>query len=81
MFKYNKEDIERRINKYGCDGYCYGCNLDLPKRHRERKEMCPRVEYCTETRLREFKATIIACLGIIFGIPFILFLLGLLLNS
>lgn len=35
--------------KYGCNGLCYG-----------NKFMCPRVEYCEETRKGEFFATLFA---------------------
>lgn len=52
-------DIEERRKKYNCDGYCYGCNTDLPKGHPDRVEMCPNVERCDATRHKEFFATVV----------------------
>lgn len=43
-----KEEIEKS-KKYNCDGLCYTCY-----------HMCPRVDYCPETRQKEFFATVIA---------------------
>lgn len=48
----NKE--QERSEKYGCDGCCYTAN-----------SMCPIVEICPETRLKEFWATIAATLIIL----------------
>lgn len=56
----NTEEYEYRINnktdeeiekskKYNCDGLCY-CHHHI----------CPRVDYCPETRNKEFFATVIA---------------------
>lgn len=58
----NKEEYNHRIknrtkkelaraNKYNCDGLCY-----------ENRFMCPRVDYCNETRTKEGIATILACI-------------------
>ena len=57
-----KEEIEKS-KKHNCDGLCY-----------TRYHMCPRVDYCSETRTKEFFATIIAglCLLIINPITWII---------
>lgn len=40
---------KERSKKHGCDGICYSST-----------HMCPQAEYCDETRLREFIATMIS---------------------
>lgn len=45
-----KEELIK-ANKYNCDGLCYGNRF-----------MCPRADYCNETRIKEGIATIIACI-------------------
>lgn len=55
MAKYSndKKEIKRRAKEFDCDGICYS-----------RDKMCPRVDYCPETRSKEFAATVIAVLFI-----------------
>ena len=48
---------QKRIKRYNCDGNCY-----------MNKSICPRIEYCPETRVREFWATVVAVL-VILSIP------------
>lgn len=43
-----KEEIEKS-KKHNCDGLCYTCY-----------HVCPRIDYCTETRTKEFFATVLA---------------------
>lgn len=50
----NKE--QERSTKYGCNGRCYTGT-----------RMCPRVEFCPETRNKEFAATIIAVATVTFA--------------
>lgn len=57
---FRKRTIEERRKKYHCDGYCYGCNLNLDFDDPDRKPMCPAVETCPETCVGEFFATIFA---------------------
>lgn len=47
QFSYSQAQ-KSRAEKYGCDGICYSSTY-----------MCPRAEYCDETRVREFVATVI----------------------
>lgn len=61
MTKITDDDITRRRETYGCDGYCYGCNTDLEPGDPRRKGMCPRVDTCPETCEGEFWATVGAC--------------------
>lgn len=63
-----KKKQEELANKYHCDGRCYWST-----------GMCPRVDYCEHTRVKEFIATIliipISIVGLIlFVILFILLL-------
>lgn len=58
----SKDELDR-AKKYGCDGICYGCRF-----------MCPRVEYCPETRFKEGLATLFAVLTIL-AIPFMILVL------
>lgn len=46
---YSEEEINRRAKEHNCDGMCYTS-----------KSMCPRAETCSETRTKEFIATVIA---------------------
>ena len=57
----SKENNEyMRAKKYGCNGKCYTSTY-----------MCPNAETCPETRLKEFRASLIACVIISFS-PLIL---------
>lgn len=51
MNKYSNDikDVRRRAKSYDCDGLCYS-----------RHKTCNRIDYCPETRSREFTATVIA---------------------
>ena len=42
MLEQRDEKELERARKYNCDGLCYGCHF-----------MCPRVDTCPETRLKE----------------------------
>lgn len=53
--KHRTEEELNKAKRYHCDGLCYG-----------NKFMCPRVEYCNETRVREGIATITASVLYIF---------------
>lgn len=59
-----QEDLARKREAYGCDGYCYGCNTDLEPGDPRRKEMCPLVDTCPETCAGEFWATAGACIAL-----------------
>lgn len=59
---------QERARKHDCDGKCYWST-----------GMCPRVEYCEETRAKEFLATLLALITILVApvcvLAIILFLL------
>lgn len=57
-------NTNKRSKKYGCDGQCYTST-----------GMCPRVEYCPETRKIELLATIIA-MAIMLVIPIVGFIMA-----
>lgn len=59
-----QEELARKRETYGCDGYCYGCNTDLEPGDPRRKEMCPCVDTCPETCVNEFWATAGACIAL-----------------
>ena len=65
MFKKfdSEEQREERAKKHQCDGICYASTY-----------MCPRAEWCDETRVGEFIATVIAAILVILAAlsPFIL---------
>ena len=65
MFKKfdSEERREERARKHQCDGICYTSTY-----------MCPRAEWCDETRVGEFIATVIAAILVILVAlsPFIL---------
>lgn len=52
-----KKTQRQKALEHNCDGKCYWGT-----------GMCPRVEYCEETRKGEFRASILATL-ILFGLP------------
>ena len=54
------EEYDKRAKKYGCDGWCYGCNTYLPNGHPDRKDICPLVDNCEETKRKEGIGTILA---------------------
>lgn len=61
---------QKRKRKYNCDGNCY-----------TKTSMCPRVEYCKETRLREFLVTTGAALVLLsFPIIFIIYVINVILS-
>ena len=52
------EKAEQRAKKYGCDGNCY-----------TGKRICPRIDYCPETRTGEFIASVVAMLVCLLALP------------
>ena len=68
MNKYSNDikEVKKRAKSYGCDGICYS-----------KDKMCNRVDYCPETRSKEFAATIFAVIFIIsiYAAAIVLFIL------
>lgn len=72
MTKRSKAEI---VEDMQCDGYCYGCNTDLPFDDPNRKGMCPLVDVCEATREKEFEATAIgAAMAIVLFIASLIFM-------
>ena len=73
MNKYSNDikDVRRRAKSYDCDGLCYS-----------RHKTCNRIDYCPETRSREFTATVIAVILLVsFYLAIIVIVLAAFINN